>query len=282
MVSHVRSLSPPPGQQKAEEKPLGFGADAYMLTHLTSTREPRTVGPAERHRLVYYETGAPRSPHATADTSAISPKKPDYASWGHTRAETASSAPFSTSPSKAPRSSTFTLDKVESVAASEEKATASTTTSAPAPAPAATTVLSEEGEATNALAPDPPPQESWVDSAMAAEEAAQQASLAALARMKANDDAALGEALPLLEECLNKLRTQTSASHHPLVIELMETYASMLYAKGDDEAANAVVREIACKRLVKDVVSNVGEGRVGVAKQQAVEEVPQKSGWLWW
>ena len=122
MVSHVRSLSPPPGQQKAEEKPLGFGADAYMLTHLTSTREPRTVGPAERHRLVYYETGAPRSPHATADTSAISPKKPDYASWGHTRAETASSAPFSTSPSKAPRSSTFTLDKVESVAASEEKA----------------------------------------------------------------------------------------------------------------------------------------------------------------
>ena len=124
MVSHVRSLSPPPGQ-KAEEKPLGFGADAYMLTHLTSTREPRTVGPAERHRLVYYETGAPRSPHATADTSAISPKKPDYASWGHTRAETASSAPFSTSPSKAPRSSTFTLDKVESVAASEEKATAS-------------------------------------------------------------------------------------------------------------------------------------------------------------
>ena len=70
--------------------------------------------------------------------------------------------------------------------------------------------------------------------------------------------------------------------NRPLVIELMETYASMRYAKGDDEAANAVVREIACKRLVKDVVSNVGEGRVGVAKQQAVEEVPQKSGWLWW
>ena len=278
MVSHVRSLSPPPGQ-KAEEKPLGFGADAYMLTHLTSTREPRTVGPAERHRLVYYETGAPRSPHATADTSAISPKKPDYASWGHTRAETASSAPFSTSPSKAPRSSTFTLDKVESVAASEEKTASTTTAAAPSPAPAAEATTKDES---NTLAPEPPPQESWVDSAMAAEEAAQQASLEALARMKANDDAALGEALPLLEECLNKLRTQTSASHHPLVIELMETYAAMLYAKGDDEAANAVVREIACKRLVKEVVSNVAEGRVGVAKQQAVEEAPQKSGWLWW